>query len=323
MQELFFRFTFESFGRIGFGVEFGAIKSKERVTFAAEFDRTQVTLAMRFLNPFWRYTEPMENFARLSNRLAQDISSMEHRVKQIIDERRLDPTRHEKGDLLSLFMDTEDEAGNLPDETAMRDVVLNFMIAGRDTTAQALSWAFYNLARHPRVEQKLYEEVKDLHEITDHKELFETVRNLPYANAVWNEVLRLHPSVPINVKMVIEDDVLPDGTRLTPGMALGWSSWSMGRLEALWGPTAKMFDPDRWLAPDFQKPTAAKWPAFHVGPRTCLGQTMATLEGVTTMSLLLNKFKFALHNDDGLEKMYLVSMTLPMKDPLLMTVARR
>lgn len=69
----------------------------------------------------------------------------------------------------------------------LRDVVLNFIIAGRDTTAQALSWTFYNLCLHPRIEKKLLEEIKE--HITDELEqdspaLYEAIKNMKYAHAV-------------------------------------------------------------------------------------------------------------------------------------------
>jgi cytochrome P450 len=91
------------------------------------------------------------------------------------------------GDLLSRFMAAKNEKGELLNDRELRDVVLNFVIAGRDTTAQALSWTFYSLATNPDVEEKLAAEVKE--HITGEVEndpaaLYEVIKGMKYANAV-------------------------------------------------------------------------------------------------------------------------------------------
>ena len=90
-------------------------------------------------------------------------------------------------DLLSRFMNARNENGDLLNDVELRDTVLNFIIAGRDTTAQALSWLFYNLALQPRVEKKILEEIDG--KITDDIEgdspaLYEVINELPYLHAV-------------------------------------------------------------------------------------------------------------------------------------------
>lgn len=94
----------------------------------------------------------------------------------------------------------------------------------------------------------------------------------------------------------------------------------MGRLTDIWGHDAKKFNPDRWLNPDgsLKKVTAYKWPVFHAGPRTCLGQGLATqeagktenLKAVTVLSILVRKFKF--EAVPGQRITYGDTLTLPM-----------
>lgn len=93
----------------------------------------------------------------------------------------------EHKDLLSRFMNALNEKGDKLNDIELRDTILNFIIAGRDTTAQALSWMFYNLCLHPRIEKKVLEEIKD--KITDEDEtnspkLYEIISDLPYLHAV-------------------------------------------------------------------------------------------------------------------------------------------
>ena len=83
--------------------------------------------------------------------------------------------------------------------------------------------------------------------------------------------MRLHPSVPSNVKVALEDDVLPDGSPVKKGDSISWSPYAMGRSEKIWGPDAKSFKPERWLQEngDLKRESAGRWPAFHAGPRIC------------------------------------------------------
>jgi cytochrome P450 len=94
-------------------------------------------------------------------------------------------THHQ--DLLSRFMNAHNEHDELLNNKELRDIVLNFVIAGRDTTAQALSWTFYMLLLHPRIEKKLLEEVyanipDDL--VNEPAALFEAIKSMTYAHAM-------------------------------------------------------------------------------------------------------------------------------------------
>jgi cytochrome P450 len=111
-------------------------------------------------------------------------------------------------DLLDLFMAAKTEEGDPLNDAQLRDVVLNFIIAGRDTTAQALSWSFWLLSTRPEILAKLRDEA---HKILGSSRMaaFADMKDLVYAHAVFYEVLRLYPSVPMNVKVCNQDDVLP------------------------------------------------------------------------------------------------------------------
>lgn len=86
-------------------------------------------------------------------------------------------------------------------------------------------------------------------------------------------MLRLHPSVPANQKYALNDDVWPDGTNIKKGDYIVWDPWAQGRSEKVWGPDAKQFKPERWITPEgeLRRESQGQWPAFHAGPRTCLG----------------------------------------------------
>ena len=108
-------------------------------------------------------------------------------------------------------MERTDENGQPFTDEYLKDIVINFLVAGRDTTAVTLSWTFYCLAANPEVEQKLIEEIDSV--LHDRLPTYDDIdTRLPYLHAVIKEVLRLYPPVPKDIKTPINDDTLPDGT---------------------------------------------------------------------------------------------------------------
>jgi len=80
--------------------------------------------------------------------------------------------------------------------------------------------------------------------------------------------------VPSNQKYALEDDIWPDGTVIKAGYYVSWSPYAQGRSTKVWGPNAKEFYPERWIDEEgnLRRENAGKWPAFHAGPRICLGK---------------------------------------------------
>lgn len=327
-HDVMFKFTLDSFVLLGFGVELNALGTDGKVPFAYSFDVCQINASDRFLNPFMPIIEIASSWLQpWKTSIKGHLKIIDDFANQVIDKRRKEiAAGGHFEDLLSRFMNAKNEHGEELSNKELRDVVLNFIIAGRDTTAQALSWTFYNLCLHPRIEKKLLEEIKE--HITDGLEqdspaLYEAIKNMKYAHAVFYEVLRLHPSVPVNQKYALEDDVWPDGTQIRKGDYVSWSPWAGGRSEKVWGPDAKEFKPERWITPegDLRRETQGRWPAFHAGPRVCLGQNLATLEALVAIIMLLRRYEFSLaHNQDIT---YLVSLTHPMKNGMKIFVNKR
>jgi cytochrome P450 len=151
---------------------------------------------------------------------------------------------------------------------------------------------------------------------------YEQVRHMKYAQAVLLETLRLHPSVPKQVKFALADDLLPDGTFVPAGGCVLYSSYIMGRSEPVWGADAEQFRPERWLAAEGgHTANSFQFPAFNAGPRICLGKGLAELEGVFALVGLLLRYR--LQVVEGQEVVYMPTLTLPMKNGLLVRVSRR
>ncbi|KAI3456693.1 hypothetical protein Pfo_013356 [Paulownia fortunei] len=153
----------------------------------------------------------------------------------------------------------------------LKDTSLSLMLAGRDTTSTCLTWLFWLIAVNPLTEIKIREEIEtELHLKEDKKWRFfnvEESRKLIYLHGALCESLRLFPPVALEHKTPIQPDILP----------IIVCFYSVGRMETVWGKDCLEFKPERWISPTggIKHEPSYKFPAFNVGPRTCLGKEMA------------------------------------------------
>ncbi|KAF9582057.1 hypothetical protein BGW38_000714 [Lunasporangiospora selenospora] len=358
LQAAFLNLTLDAFGKLMFGADFNALCSDTTSEtlgspfsneFGQAFDYLMQEADKRSTkNPFWFITDKIFFWRWIRQREA--IRVLDTSAARAFDRRRME-TEEEKNqrprDLLDHFVEFRDEDGCALTDSMLRDVFVNFMMAGRDTTAQGLTWQFHYLLTHESVMNRLLEEIdivlgKDEDQVT-----YETLMNeMPYLKAVFYETLRLSPPIAKNSKMVLEDDILPDGTKVHKGDFIGYSNWCLGRNRQVWGENASQFDPERWLTPDpapptlwvqeaaskktkkspfgrFRSQSAFKFASFNAGPRTCLGQTFATLEVMVTTVVLLQRFDFRLGPGYSSTPAIRGSVTLPMKYPLWVLVTRK
>jgi len=217
-------------------------------------------------------------------------------VYAIISKRRQEPIEHleSKNDLLSRFLCmTDEETGQPFTDKYLRDILLNFVIAGRDTTAILLSWTFYLLTQYPEVEEKVIDEIED--KLHGNLPTWEILKDMPYLKAVLDETLRLYPPVPSNIKQAVQDDMIPGGYFVSKGTEVQFNAYTIHRSKTLWGKDAEEFKPERWLAEDFAKKIHPyQYLPFHAGPRLCLGMNMAFLEAKLIACVILQKFRVRL-----------------------------
>ncbi|KAF9926203.1 hypothetical protein FBU30_004162 [Linnemannia zychae] len=320
---LMLHFTLDSFGAVSFGESFGCLENIDgKVDFAVSFDDLTATCSDRLLDPAWKIREAI---TKVGAKAKYDKELIRKHSFEVIERRRKEGFKGyaegKKKDLLQLFMEATDDEGKPLSNEFLVDIILNFTIAGRDTTAQALSWMFYLLNRDgtdKEIMKNLIQEVDNV--LGDGLPTYETHKQQKYAEACFNEALRIFPSVPRNLKMCVQDDVLPDGTKIYKGEWFTWSSYVMGRSEKIWGPDAKEYKPSRWI--NTEKPSQGKFSSFHAGPRVCLGQNFAILEALTVIGMILQKFELTLVDSSKLPP-YGVSVTMPMLEGLPMRVKRR
>ncbi|CAG8760319.1 11313_t:CDS:2 [Dentiscutata erythropus] len=128
--------------------------------------------------------------------------------------------------------------------------------------------------------------------------LYDDIKLFKYTTATLYETLRLYPSVPVNGRVCIKEDILPNNTPVYPGKFVKFNLYIMGRDEKIWGDDAKQFNPKRFLnLKNDLKPNRFKFASFSGGPRSCVGEQFATLEIIILTIMLLKEFKFELASD--------------------------
>ena len=191
------------------------------------------------------------------------------------------------GSFVGEFMKEQARTGKPYDDQFLQDLVLNFLIAGRDTTAESLSWTFFLLRTHPHVEKRVREESGNL--IGNRELTYADLNQFSFLLAVVNESLRLYPSAPLDHKVSVSEDILPDGSKIDKGDVVVYNIFAMGRSKDIWGDDADEFKPERWL--NKYAPSSYSYPVFNAGPRECSGKRLAVLNfliagrGTTAQSL--------------------------------------
>ncbi|KAJ3060532.1 Protein kinase alk2 [Podochytrium sp. JEL0797] len=282
------------------------------------FDNSQRVCANRVITPLW---ETVEYLTGVSKTQSADIKTIREFALNVIHQKRANEGQdaEDKHDLLALLMKVSTEDEGAPSDDLLVDYVLNFLIAGRDTTAQALSWTFFLLHKNPHTLASLHAEIVSV--LGNATPTYDQIKNqMPYANAVFHEALRLYPSVPHELKQANADVTLPNGILVPKGCMVAWNPYTMGRTTAIWGPDAKEFKPERWLAMEKQ-PSPFDYPVFNAGPRVCLGKNMAELEGVFVLVELVRQFDVVVTKEE--EVGYELSLTLPMKKGLTVRCKER
>jgi cytochrome P450 len=222
---------------------------------------------------------------------AQARQFLDKFIYQIIDERRANQNAHNT-DLLSILMETQDAEDNqrhLTDKQ-IRDEVLTLFMAGHGTVSLALTWAWYLLAQHPEVESKLHAELDTV--LGGHTPTIDDLPNLRYTEQVFSEVLRVYPPAYILVRNSIEACELAGYNIPTHSFVVASPLVAHHNPKYFNNPT--QFEPARWT-PDFKAglPKFAFFP-FGGGPRVCIGEPFAWMEGILVLASVAQHWKIRL-----------------------------
>jgi cytochrome P450 len=237
-------------------------------------------------------------------------------VDQIIQQRRKQPAAHD--DLLAMLLEARDEeTGEGMDDRQLHAEVATLLIAGHETTAVALSWAWSLLSEHADVERRLHEELDRV--LGGRIPTINDLPNLPYSRMVLEETLRLYPPAWSFSRNAAEDDEI-GGYRVPKGTVVLVSPYTMHRHPAFWE-RPEAFDPERFTPErSAGRPRFAYFP-FGGGPRQCIGNQFAMLEAQLVLATVAQRCRLRVVPGHPVEPEPLI--TLRLKHGLLVTLEPR
>ncbi|KAI6100332.1 cytochrome P450 [Pisolithus sp. B1] len=304
-------FSLDSFGIAGLSYDFNSLNGKPNPmisvldSFSEGVPQSAFSIAVTVFILFFPIamhipTHRNQMFGRLHKRMTELCDAL-------IDNANANRDAGEHGSTIDLLLRAEDEdSGQRISREEVLSQLRTMFIASYETTSMTMTWALLELARHPNIQTKLREELLSFGGEPSYDQL---TNDLPYLDAIVQEVLRLHPSVPEMLREAAEDDVIPlsepvqtksgefvDSIVVERGTIFTLPVSCINRSQAIWGPDAKVFRPERWLEPDgiTKKAQEVKGHrhllSFGDGPRTCIGKTFALAVIKTVLSMAIRNF---------------------------------
>lgn len=265
----------------------------------------EAQLKMPMLPPQWLPTP-----GNLRQRAA--LRNVKSHLRQIIAQRAA--ASEDRGDLLSMLLNARDEEGDPMPEDQLLDECVTLFVAGHETTAAALTWAWYLLAQHPPVMAQLRAEVDRV--LGGRQISFADLNQLPYLEAVVKETLRLYPPA-FGFGRQVMQPFTALGYHFPRKAVLLFSSYTTHRRPDLWR-EPEAFRPERFLDVE-NSPDRYTYFPFGVGSRICLGNMFAMLEAQVILASMLQKIELTPVNHDPVIMDTLI--TLRPRDPLRMHVS--
>ena len=208
-------------------------------------------------------------------------------IYRMIGERRASGKDH--GDLLSMLLMAQDTEGDHSGMTDLqvRDEAMTIFLAGYETITNTLTWTWYLLSEHPEIEKKLHEELDRV--LEGRLPGMEDLMKMPYLNKILTESMRLYPAAWMVARESVEECQI-GGYRIPPGSVLFMCPFVTHRHPKYYKDPEK-FDPDRWT-PQFREalPRLAYY-TFGAGPRQCIGEAYAMMEGALLIAAIAQKWK--------------------------------
>jgi cytochrome P450 len=278
-----------------------------------------MTVVMDLFNiitiPFFELLQklPLPQLRRFDNAKAR----LDAIIYRLIEERRR--SGEDRGDLLSMLLlaqDTEGDGGQMTDEQ-LRDEVMTIFLAGHETTANALTWTWYLLSQNPGAEARLHEEIDEV--LGVRLPTFADLTQLKYTEMVLAESMRLYPPAWALGRLALTDCEI--GGYLVPRKSLVLMSQFVMHRDPRYFPEPLRFDPQRWTAEARELRAQFSYFPFGGGPRRCIGESFAWMEGVLLIAALAQQWQMRLVPNHPVVLKPVI--TLRPKHGMRMTVTRR
>jgi cytochrome P450 len=262
---------------------------------------------------------PFEVVAKHSNRdlkFAFQFRSLARLVGELIQRRRRESEEH--FDFLAMFMGSRDRETNEPMlDKELIDEVLTLIVAGHETTAAALTWTWYLLSQHPDAAQAMQAECDGVS--ADSALQLDAAESLSFTHQVIQESLRLYPPGWLITRRSIEADEL-GGYPIAPRTDVFISPYMLHRHPAFWDDPEE-FRPDRFAGEDAEERHRFAYIPFAVGPRHCIGESVAMFEMLVHMHTMTRRFSLKRATHEPIE--FEAQINLRPRSNLMMTVTAR
>lgn len=232
------------------------------------------------------------------------VRGFEPVISRLIAARKHDPGQ--RADLLTLLMKARDaETGQGMSDTEIRAQIATIFTAGHETTAMAVVWALYLLGMHPSADEAMLSELNAVMEGEVVVRSADWAR-LTYTHQVFEETMRLYPPVHTIARRAIADDVVV-GHKVLAGSDVIVSPWLLHRHRKLWHDPER-FRPERFAASEKEQRDRFAYLPFGAGPRICIGQNFAMMEGILILAVLARRWRLEIVNPDEIEPVGLITL---------------
>jgi len=240
----------------------------------------QKMLIKEMRRPYLKWWFHLDGSIKRHLALSKDAQNI---LNQIVEERLA--SGEEKDDLLDMLLQAQYEDGTAMPRKQLLDELLILFTAGHETTANALSFTLYLLAKHPQIQEKLYHETQTVD--FENGDLMRGLSRLPYTQQCIEEAMRLYPPVYIIDRVSLKDDTVA-GHNFKKRTTWLLSMYELHRSKHWDNPDE--FRPERFAA-DVKKNHSDYYYPFGAGPRMCVGNNFAMYEMVMAVAGILKKFR--------------------------------
>ena len=310
------KLTAEIISRNLFGAELGAENADVVVNAFADY---QSVINQMSLSNFLGLPDWMPNVSGKIGKAHKSAKNIHRIVDEILEKTE---TGGHKDTLASYLMQANQEghvgcpvSGVITREQIRNEIIVLFM-AGHETTANVLAWAWYLISKSPDVAKKFYAEIDEV--IGDSEASFEDVNKLVYTRAILDETMRLYPPVPILSRQSLHEDEIR-GRKIPPNSIMLVVPWLIQRHKKFWD-KPDHFIPERFL-PGAPKPIKFTYLPFSAGPRVCIGKSFGLTESVLSLAILGKRFR--LEMDQATEVVHECRLTLRPKGKMPMRLMHR
>lgn len=315
MADEFARVTLDIIGKVGFNIDLDTVHNPAS-KFPTAVSKMLEGIQAGFQNPFWMFNFSMFPY---QNSVIKAVKFLRSFAADTIEERflALKNGAETPKDVLEHIL----KEANAHPGLDMEDLVDNFLavfIAGQETTSSQLSFTLYEILKHPEIEERILDEIEEVLGCHRHVE-YEDLGKLQYLDQTLKEGLRMHPPVGTTQRVMQKEDSFR-GYKLPAKTCVVISHYIIQKSAEFWE-SPDVFDPDRFSPVRKESISQAKYFPFSLGPRSCIGKTLAQFEAKVLMARVLCEFKFELL--PGQTAKVIENLTMRPRDGVICTLTHR